>query len=161
MEKSNMDIKVFEPMALGIVNSVENLDGTFVLEVNRNTKKDKETTYYDTIYSISGTALNYSDNGDLNVLDQKGEIIGHINNKALIKNSDVLSISINGEYVGGFDLNAHNEYIMELEEKREQLEQLINNLPPEERAEVNRLIEEKFGNKTEVGTGVTVKEDVE
>lgn len=149
MEKKTMDIKIFEPMAKEIVESVKGKEGNFVIEVNRNTKKDKATTYYDTIYSITGEALNYADNGDLNVLDGKGQIIGHINHKALIKNSDVLSISINGEYIGGFDLNTHNEYIMELEEKRDKLEQLINNLPPEEREEVNRLIEEKFGNKTE------------
>ena len=142
-----MDKKIFEPMAKEIVENVK--EGNFVLEVNRNTKKEKTTTYYDTIYSISGEALNYSDDGDLNVLDKTGKIIGHINHKALTKNYDVLSVSINGEYVAGFDLNAHNEHIMELEEKRDKLENLINSLPPEEQDEINRLIEEKFGNKTE------------
>ena len=144
-----MDKKVFEPMAIEIVESINGTEGNFVLEVNRNTKKDKTTSYYDTIYSISGEALKYSDDGDLNVLDGTGKIVGHINHKAMTKNYDVLSISINGEYVGGFDLNAHNEYIMDLEEKRDELEKLISNLPPEEREEVNKLIEEKFGNKSE------------
>jgi hypothetical protein len=152
-----MEKKLFEEMSKEIVESAVGKTGSICVEVNRNSKKDKENTYYDTIYSVYGSKVECSEDGDeLTVLDGNGRIRGHIHHKALTKNYDVLSLSCNGEYIGGFDMDKHNEKVMEKEQREKELLEMINDLDGENRQKIEEFID-SLSPKEE--TGVTVKED--
>lgn len=144
-----MDSKVFEEMANNIVESIVGLDGEFTVEVCRNSKKDKQMNYYETIGTIVGNSIEYTD-GELQVKNEVGKITGSITHKLLVKNYDVMTVYHNGSIVGGFDVDTHNENVKDLIEKKEFLIEQLLNLPEDKReAAINNLIDSGIMTKAE------------
>ena len=137
-----MEKKYFEELAQNIVESTKDVDGEIIVEVCRNSKKDKQMNYYESITTIVGNVVEYTEDGELQTKNSSGKITGSISHKALTKNYDVLTASCNGEFLGGYDVDLHNENVKDLVEKKEFLVEQILNLSEEQReAAILHLVE--------------------
>lgn len=132
---------IFEEMAKDVVESCKGKEGNLCLEVNRNTKQDKETSFYETVACVYCDKLAYSEDGELQGFDKQGKIIGSISHKILTKNYDVLSVSQNGVYIGGFDMDTHTESVVEYEKNLEKLNSIIESMNDDERKELEAFLE--------------------